>query len=202
MRIHRFEHRRIRRRALQHADAGARLNRRPAQRTYLRGVQYSGRSCRGTGVSQRHTRRRRAHRRQSQQGMDRSAAGRTCGPPSAASRVSPSTMRMPRVLRNCATALRAVCPAPFWLLTLGTGIGSALFVDGRLVPNTEFGHLQVGGQRGGKARFGARQGGRGFELGRWAGELNLVINEYHALVVARSHRTVRRHHRRARKVHG
>ena len=27
------------------------------------------------------------------------------------------------------------------LLTLGTGIGSALFVDGRLVPNTEFGHM-------------------------------------------------------------
>lgn len=27
------------------------------------------------------------------------------------------------------------------LLTFGTGIGSALFVDGRLVPNTELGHL-------------------------------------------------------------
>ena len=28
------------------------------------------------------------------------------------------------------------------LLTFGTGIGSALFVDGRLVPNTEFGHIR------------------------------------------------------------
>ncbi len=27
------------------------------------------------------------------------------------------------------------------MLTLGTGIGSALFLDGKLVPNTEFGHL-------------------------------------------------------------
>ena len=27
------------------------------------------------------------------------------------------------------------------LLTLGTGIGSALFCDGRLIPNTEFGHM-------------------------------------------------------------
>ncbi|WP_412063112.1 polyphosphate--glucose phosphotransferase [Rubrivirga sp. IMCC45206] len=27
------------------------------------------------------------------------------------------------------------------VLTFGTGIGSALFIDGRLVPNTEFGHL-------------------------------------------------------------
>ncbi|MFE6710150.1 polyphosphate--glucose phosphotransferase [Streptomyces sp. NPDC057695] len=31
------------------------------------------------------------------------------------------------------------------MLTLGTGIGSALFVDGRLVPNTELGHLELKG---------------------------------------------------------
>jgi len=31
------------------------------------------------------------------------------------------------------------------LLTFGTGIGSALFVDGLLVPNTELGHLQMWG---------------------------------------------------------
>ena len=29
------------------------------------------------------------------------------------------------------------------LLTLGTGIGSAVFVDGTLVPNTEFGHMEI-----------------------------------------------------------
>ena len=28
------------------------------------------------------------------------------------------------------------------MLTIGTGIGSALFIDGKLVPNTEFGHLK------------------------------------------------------------
>ena len=32
------------------------------------------------------------------------------------------------------------------MLTLGTGIGSALFVEGRLVPNTEFGHIEVRGK--------------------------------------------------------
>ena len=32
------------------------------------------------------------------------------------------------------------------VVTLGTGIGSALFVDGRLVPNTEFGHLEIDGR--------------------------------------------------------
>jgi polyphosphate glucokinase len=31
------------------------------------------------------------------------------------------------------------------LLTFGTGIGSALFLDGELVPNTELGHLQIDG---------------------------------------------------------
>lgn len=34
------------------------------------------------------------------------------------------------------------------LLTVGTGIGSALFTEGRLVPNTEFGHVDVLGQNG------------------------------------------------------
>jgi polyphosphate glucokinase len=31
------------------------------------------------------------------------------------------------------------------MLTFGTGIGSALFLDGRLIPNTEFGHLELHG---------------------------------------------------------
>jgi polyphosphate glucokinase len=33
------------------------------------------------------------------------------------------------------------------MLTLGTGIGSAIFMDGRLVPNTEFGHLEIRGKK-------------------------------------------------------
>ena len=36
------------------------------------------------------------------------------------------------------------------LLTFGTGIGSALFNEGRLVPNTEFGHVILSGQDKGK----------------------------------------------------
>jgi polyphosphate glucokinase len=32
------------------------------------------------------------------------------------------------------------------VLTLGTGVGSALFVDGRLVPNTELGHMEIRGK--------------------------------------------------------
>src|SRR5512135_3420281 len=32
------------------------------------------------------------------------------------------------------------------VLTLGTGIGSALFIGGRLLPNSEFGHLKIRGK--------------------------------------------------------
>jgi polyphosphate glucokinase len=32
------------------------------------------------------------------------------------------------------------------MITLGTGIGSALFVNGNLVPNTEFGHVEMDGK--------------------------------------------------------
>ena len=36
-------------------------------------------------------------------------------------------------------------PGVVLLLTFGTGIGSGLFLDGKLVPNTELGHLEVDG---------------------------------------------------------
>ena len=32
------------------------------------------------------------------------------------------------------------------LLTLGTGIGSAVFLEGKLLPNTEFGHMEIRGK--------------------------------------------------------
>jgi len=31
------------------------------------------------------------------------------------------------------------------MLTLGTGIGTALFIGGRLIPNSELGHIEIGG---------------------------------------------------------
>lgn len=44
------------------------------------------------------------------------------------------------------------------MLTLGTGIGSSLFVGGRLVPNTEFGHIEIRGQEAEhRAADGARK---------------------------------------------
>ena len=32
------------------------------------------------------------------------------------------------------------------MVTIGTGLGTALFIDGILVPNTELGHIEIGGQ--------------------------------------------------------
>lgn len=37
-------------------------------------------------------------------------------------------------------------PGTVILLTLGTGIGSAIFYQGKLLPNTEFGHMEMKGQ--------------------------------------------------------
>lgn len=43
-------------------------------------------------------------------------------------------------------------PGTVLVFTFGTGIGSAPFIDGRLLPNTEFGHLEL---RGGDAELWA-----------------------------------------------
>ena len=66
------------------------------------------------------------------------------------------------------------------LLTLGTGIGSALFVDGHLVPNTELGHLQVGGQEAEHRASGRAKVDKNLSWDEWAGELNIVLEEMHA----------------------
>ncbi len=38
------------------------------------------------------------------------------------------------------------CEGVVLMLTLGTGIGTSLFVEGRLVPNTELGHIELRGE--------------------------------------------------------
>jgi polyphosphate glucokinase len=73
-------------------------------------------------------------------------------------------------------------PGTVLVLTLGTGIGSALFVDGKLVPNTELGHLQVAGQEAEKRASGRAKVERSLSWDGWTDELNLVLNELHALL--------------------
>ena len=44
------------------------------------------------------------------------------------------------------------------MTTLGTGIGTAIFIDGKLVPNAELGHLEIGGvDYETKASFAAKE---------------------------------------------
>ena len=57
-------------------------------------------------------------------------------------------------------------PGTVLMLTLGTGIGSALFRDGVLVPNTELGHVQVRGKDAERPRRRVGQGAQGAELAR------------------------------------
>ena len=73
-------------------------------------------------------------------------------------------------------------PGTVLLLTLGTGIGSALFIDGKLVPNTELGHLEVRGQEAELRAAGRVKVEQNLSWDAWAEQLNLVVNELHALL--------------------
>jgi polyphosphate glucokinase len=73
-------------------------------------------------------------------------------------------------------------PGTVLLLTLGTGIGSALFVDGRLVPNTEFGHLQVAGCEAELRASGRAKVDQRMSWDAWAEQLSVVLKEMHALL--------------------
>jgi polyphosphate glucokinase len=68
------------------------------------------------------------------------------------------------------------------LLTLGTGIGSALFVDGKLVPNTELGHLEITGQEAEHRASGRAKVDNKLSWDAWTDQLNLVLNTMHALL--------------------
>lgn len=49
-------------------------------------------------------------------------------------------------------------PGLIFMSTLGTGIGTALFINGRLVPNTELGHIEIDGvDFESKASFAAKE---------------------------------------------
>jgi polyphosphate glucokinase len=58
------------------------------------------------------------------------------------------------------------------LLTIGTGIGSGLFTDGRLVHNTELGHLRIGRYDAETLLSGTARERRGLKWRAWAAEFN------------------------------
>ena len=61
------------------------------------------------------------------------------------------------------------------LLTFGTGIGSALIHNGTLIPNTEFGHLEVGGKEAEKRAASSVKDKNEWTYKRWAKEVTRVL---------------------------
>jgi polyphosphate glucokinase len=59
-----------------------------------------------------------------------------------------------------------------FVLTLGTGLGSALFVDGVLVPNTELGHMEIRGRDAERRSAAAARVRRGLSWKAWAADLD------------------------------
>jgi polyphosphate glucokinase len=59
-----------------------------------------------------------------------------------------------------------------FVLTLGTGVGSALFVDGILVPNTELGHMEIRGRDAERRSAANARLRRGLSWKAWAADLD------------------------------
>ena len=61
------------------------------------------------------------------------------------------------------------------MLTIGTGIGSAVFHDGVLLPNTEFGHLEMDGYEAEREWSGVARDRRGLKWREWAAGFNAYL---------------------------
>jgi polyphosphate glucokinase len=68
------------------------------------------------------------------------------------------------------------------MLTLGTGIGSALFYDGVLLPNTEFGHLQVRGKDAERRAAASIKERKGLSWHSWSKRLAEYVDAIDALL--------------------
>ncbi len=70
------------------------------------------------------------------------------------------------------------------LLTLGTGIGSAVVIDGELIPNTEFGHLKMGKKQRDAEDLAAESVRESEDLGwkGWANRLSEYLRELEQLL--------------------
>lgn len=66
-------------------------------------------------------------------------------------------------------------------LTLGTGIGSAFLLEGKLFPNTELGHMIVGKKEAEKQASSAVKDKKDLSYKDWAKRVNTVLEEYEKL---------------------
>jgi polyphosphate glucokinase len=68
------------------------------------------------------------------------------------------------------------------MLTLGTGIGSALFIDGMLVPNTELGHIEIRGKDAEKLASSLVRAELDLSWGKWAGRVDEYLEHMEKLL--------------------
>src|SRR5262245_25823541 len=68
------------------------------------------------------------------------------------------------------------------LLTLGTGVGSAVFVDGKLVPNTEFGQMEIRGRAAEKRSASVARTRRGLSWKAWTQDLDEHLTRIDELI--------------------
>ena len=68
------------------------------------------------------------------------------------------------------------------LLTFGTGIGSALFQHGKLVPNTEFGHLEVDGHDAEKRAAASVKDEKGLSWHEWSERVSKYLRTLEGLI--------------------
>jgi polyphosphate glucokinase len=67
------------------------------------------------------------------------------------------------------------------VLTFGTGIGSALFIDGRLVPNTELGHMEVDGAEGEQRASARARSEESLDWAQWTARVNRYLDAINRL---------------------
>jgi len=67
-------------------------------------------------------------------------------------------------------------------LTIGTGLGTAIFVDGKLMPNTELGHIDIRGKEAEHRASAAIKTKEKLSWKQWASRLNNVLLTYEALL--------------------
>jgi len=58
------------------------------------------------------------------------------------------------------------------MITIGTGLGTALFVDGKLVPNTELGHIEIRGKDAEKRATDAARQKKDMSWEKWGSKFN------------------------------
>lgn len=61
------------------------------------------------------------------------------------------------------------------IITLGTGIGTALFVQGQLVPNLELGHIEINGKEAEKWTAAIVREKKQLSWKKWAGRLDIYL---------------------------